>query len=160
LVVAIWNAGTAPAVALILAFGSLIGPAVVLATSFYCPLRYKVRPTEVVVVRFGPNVRIPLSKVQTIGVVPEKEVFGGSRRIAASGGLFGYFGHFSSRAFPSFRAYVSRQESLVLLQVQDGEPIVVSPDNPGAFVDAVRRARDVVNQRQPSKEEGNQSGLP
>ena len=50
--------------------------------------------------------------------------------------------------------YVSRREGLVLIHVEHGDPIVVSPDNPQEFVNSVPRAVDMAKQRQSSQEDG------
>ena len=53
------------------------------------------------------------------------------------GGLFGYYGWFYRKG--PFRLYATRRDRLVEVVVRGGR-IVVSPDDPARFVDALLRA--------------------
>ena len=63
----------------------------------------------------------------------------GSLRTMGIGGLFGFVGYFHNEILGSYRAYATNELNTVVL-VFDGETIVVTPDDPEAFVEAVKAA--------------------
>ena len=73
--------------------------------------------------------------VATADVAPPEMGLGGFR-LAASGGLFGWFGSFWRRDTGKYRAYVTDRENLVACRGDEGL-ILVSPVDPQAFISAV-----------------------
>jgi hypothetical protein len=61
----------------------------------------------------------------------------GSIRIFGNGGLFSFSGSFRNRKLGSYRAYVTDVKNAVVIKLPSGV-LVVSPDSPDRFVDAVR----------------------
>jgi hypothetical protein len=60
-------------------------------------------------------------------------------RVFGSAGFLGWFGLFRSRTLGEFRACATNQRDLVLITKTNGTKLVISPHQPEAFVEAVRR---------------------
>ena len=110
--------------------------AVVVAVTFLlAPRGFAIRDRELRVERALLPVRIPLASIRSVGPLPAEQA-SGMMRLGASGGLFGHFGRYWSRRLGAFRMYASRRSGLVLLETV-GENFVLSPGDPGAFVEAL-----------------------
>ncbi|MFM9008864.1 MAG: PH domain-containing protein [Bacteroidota bacterium] len=57
-------------------------------------------------------------------------------RTFGNGGLFGYTGRYYSPAIGQQSWYCSRRTGLVVIRLKHGIPVVFSPDDPEAFVEA------------------------
>lgn len=101
---------------------------------------YSVRDGAVWVHRLGWATRIPLGAVRSAEVRPGATV--GSLRTFGIGGLFGFSGRFRNDVLGAYRAYVTDGAREVVLETE-GEPVVLSPDRPAAFVEAIRKERRV-----------------
>jgi len=108
--------------------------AILPVTYLYAPQKYVVTQTEIVVSRHGPNVIIPLTSVTSVEPVGLKGVI----RTCGAGGFFGSWGWFYCRALGSFRAYVTRGDRTVLVRLAGKKPVVLSPDAPEGFIQAVQ----------------------
>jgi hypothetical protein len=82
------------------------------------------------------RLELPLSSLRRAVLLPAAGVHG-ALRVAGSGGAFGNYGLFWSRALGTFRLYATRSDRLVLLDA-DRERLVVSPDDVEGFLEAVR----------------------
>jgi hypothetical protein len=80
--------------------------------------------------------QVPLNEIES--VEPVREVFRGSFRTFASGGLWSFLGRFRSSRFGSFSAYVSDPARAVLIATKK-RPLVVSPDDPAGFISEVKK---------------------
>jgi hypothetical protein len=80
-------------------------------------------------------VDVPLSTIRAARPLAD-EAFRGSRRVAGSGGAFGYYGRFWSPRLGSFRLLATRRRELVLVDTE-AERFVLSPDTPDRFLDAL-----------------------
>ncbi len=85
----------------------------------------------------------PLSRVEQVAILPPRGL-SGAVRVLGNGGLFGFFGWYYRKGF--FRLFATRRAGLVEVVV-GSRRVVVSPDEPGRFVDgllaAAPRARAV-----------------
>ncbi len=61
-------------------------------------------------------------------------------RLFGSGGLYGYFGHFTFRGIGRVRMYATNRHSLVLLVDERGNKTLVSPNEPERFIQQLRRS--------------------
>jgi hypothetical protein len=109
--------------------------AIVLVTLPFSVRGYVLTPEALWIERWGWRHAISLRDVVSATVDPE--ALRGSLRLFASGGLFGFFGIFWSRRLGIFRAYCTAPERCVLLKLRQ-RTVVVSPDNPEAFVAALK----------------------
>ena len=102
----------------------------------YLPIRYEITEDSVVVKRLGPNVIIALGDIT--GVSGDTgDMLKGSIRIGANGGLGGYVGLFSNKKLGRYRAYMTRRDKVVLIET-DAAKYVLSPDDPGRFMEILR----------------------
>ncbi len=64
----------------------------------------------------------------------------GSIRAMGIGGLFGFVGYYRNEILGTYKAYATNEFSTVVLDLS-GEKIVVTPDKPDEFAEAVEAAR-------------------
>jgi hypothetical protein len=117
---------------------------VVLATSLailiaaiaaFVPLGYAVTDEAVVIRRPIRTIRIPLTRVGEARRVELTRIV----RVFGVGGFFGAWGRFTSKQLDSFRAYVTQRGNLLCLHLKDGDPVVLSPDDPDGMIAEIRR---------------------
>jgi hypothetical protein len=89
----------------------------------------------------------PLSRVEQAGVLPPRGL-SGALRVLGNGGLFGYYGWYYRRGL--FRLFATRRSGLVEVVV-GGRRIVVSPDEPGRFVEGLLAAAPRARTAQPGE---------
>lgn len=82
---------------------------------------------------------LPLAAVRSARRL-EPGALRGSIRLFGVGGFFGYYGTFRNRALGNYRLYATRTDGQVLLATERG-PVVLTPERPDAFVQAVEEAR-------------------
>jgi hypothetical protein len=111
--------------------------AIVLVTLPFSVRGYVLTPEALWIERWGWRHAIPLSDVVSVTAYPE--ALRGSLRLFASGGLFGFFGIFWSRRLRMFRAYCTAPKRSVLIKLRQ-RTVVISPENPEAFVVALENA--------------------
>jgi hypothetical protein len=88
--------------------------------------------------RWGDPVRIPLAGIRAVGPLPEP-LTQGWRRIHGVGGLGdAAYGRFHSARLGPFTLYAWRRGPYVVLTTDAGT-VVLTPDDPAAFVAEVRR---------------------
>ena len=96
---------------------------------------YTVRDDSILVHRLGWSSTVDLRGLESATMSPH--VMRRSVRELGNGGLFAYTGRFRNASLGSYRAYVTDQARTVVLRFPgraDGEVLVVSPDDPEAFV--------------------------
>lgn len=108
---------------------------------FFRPLGYGVSHSEFSVLRpIGPK-RYPLREIRHVRY-PAAEPAGASVGLARVDGIHGRFGTFWNRKAGRYAVYVTNPENSVELKLGDGGLVFVSPDDPGAFVQALRHAME------------------
>lgn len=100
---------------------------------------YTVQPGMLLVHRLGWATKIPLTGLVSAEAEPNATV--GSIRVFGIGGAFAFAGKFRNSTLGSYRAYVTDSDYCVVLDL-GSETIVVTPDSPVRFVEAVRRGAD------------------
>jgi hypothetical protein len=105
-----------------------------IVVGMFAPRAYQVDAYGVTVLRLGSRVYIPANTILDVQPVKIRRVM----RVCGCGGFFGAWGWFYARQFGLFRAYVTRRDRLVSLTLKDRKPVVLSPDEPDRFVEAVR----------------------
>jgi hypothetical protein len=136
--------GGGPAWALALAVGMplavLAGPALFAVRGY----RLDAAADALLVRRPGRETAVPLAGLQAATARPD--AFRGTLMKAGSGGYLGLFGWFWSRPLGAFRAWVTDPARGVLLTFPDRR-VVVSPDDPAAFIQAVTRLKALPGHR-------------
>lgn len=101
---------------------------------------YSVQDGQVHVHRLGWRpTRFDLEALEDVYVQPGITM--GSIMTFGNGGLFAFTGWFRNSLLGSYRAYATKVENAVVLDMNDG-PVVVTPDDPTAFVEAVEAERE------------------
>jgi hypothetical protein len=112
--------------------GWLLLPLAILAGALPFVVRsYTLRPGTLLVRRLWWDTRIDLAGLRSARFDPA--AMRGSIRTCGNGGLFSFTGWYWSRQLRSYRAFVTDPNRAVVLTF-DTRRIVVSPDNPEAFV--------------------------
>lgn len=134
LLIAMHNAAMAAAVALALA--------VVIGLAYaYSPRDFEIRDDEFHIKRLIGDVVIPLTQLRFVRDATRAD-FRGCVRLWGSGGLFGYYGLFWSKALGKSRWYVTDRSKAIV--VTDGsQTVLVSPEDRDGFVAAIERADTV-----------------
>lgn len=63
-------------------------------------------------------------------------------RLFGVGGLFGSFGRFRSEYLGNMDLYVTRADGMVLLRLKNRRPLILTPQDPEAFLAALRHVAD------------------
>jgi hypothetical protein len=108
---------------------------VLLIAAAWSPQGYAVQGQSILVRRKIGTVRIPLADLRDVRRADAADLRG-CVRLWGSGGLFGYYGLFSTSKLGKSRWYVTDRSKIVVL-IAGGKTILLSPDE---FVDAVRAA--------------------
>lgn len=84
------------------------------------------------------SIRIPLSQISACHPLP-RAALQDAIRIYGTGGLFGWAGRYRARGIGAFTMYATSLDRLILVQRRRRRPIVISPADPTAFLDGLRR---------------------
>jgi hypothetical protein len=107
-------------------------------TFLWAPLGYEIESGVLIVRRPIGRVRIPLDTVREARPVRSGDL-DGCIRLWGSGGLFGYFGIFSTTKLGRSTWYCTRRDNMIVI-VTDAKTLVLSPDDPASLLDAVGHA--------------------
>jgi hypothetical protein len=121
----------AAAIAAVFALGLLL---VAFLARALAPTGFSIEGNAVKVLRRLRPVSIPLSRLRAAG--PVRRPLARSIRLGGSGGLYGWYGRYWSRALGQFRVYATRTGNLVQLDTPD-ERWILSPEPAGRFLDEV-----------------------
>ena len=94
---------------------------------------YQLKQDEVIIQRLLGNVKIKRSEILSIEII-EKEQMGWLIRTFGVGGLFGYWGRFSSSKLGSMTWYATRKNKIVLIAKINNKKIVITPDEAEQFI--------------------------
>jgi hypothetical protein len=118
-------------------WGSAVAVGVLLAGAAFAIRGYSVTGGRLLIHRLGWATKFDLARLTRVEATPGATM--GSVRAMGIGGLFGFVGRFHNQILGSYKAYATHDLNTVVM-VFDGETIVVTPDDPQAFVEAVRAA--------------------
>ena len=116
---------------------NLLALALVGLTAAYSVRGYTVLPGMLLIHRLGWAKKVPLDGLVTVEAEPNATV--GSIRLFGIGGAFAFVGRFRNSTLGSYRAYATDPDFCVVLDLGP-ETIVVTPDSPVRFAEAVRVA--------------------
>lgn len=120
------------------ALAALVAVAAIGLSFAFSPRGYEISNGEFRIKRLIGDVVIPLGRLRFIRYATAAD-FWGCIRLWGSGGLFGYYGWFWSKALGRSRWYVTDRNKAVI--VTDGDrTILVSPEDREAFVASIQRA--------------------
>jgi len=112
----------------------VVVPAVFAVASLFCVRGYTVKGRELWVQRLFWQTRVPLQGLKKAHV--DSTAMKGSFKTAGNGGFLAFSGWFRSKKLGNFRAYVTDPDRCVVMEFQKRK-IVVSPDDPEAYVEAL-----------------------
>ena len=118
--------------------GSLVILAILLAAAAFSIRGYSVMDGKLLIHRLGWSNKFDLSELVSAEVNPGATM--GSLRTMGIGGLFGFVGHFHNEILGSYKAFATNEFNTVVLAFGN-QTIVVTPDDPEEFVEAVTAAK-------------------
>lgn len=117
------------------AIAALIAIAVVAVAYAFSPRGYSISGGVLRIKRFAGDVTIPLDDLRNARIA-ESNDFTGCVRLFGSGGLFGYYGRFKTRALGQCTWYVT-DRSKALILATSAKTVVLSPEDREGFLAAV-----------------------
>ena len=118
-------------------WGSAVIVGILIVVAAFAVRGYSVIDGKLLIHHLGWANKFDLSKLSKAEVSPGVTM--GSARTMGIGGLLGFVGYFRNEILGSYKAYATNEFNTVVL-VFGNETIVVTPDDPEAFVEAVRAA--------------------
>jgi hypothetical protein len=118
-------------------WGSAVVVGILIVAAAFAIRGYSVRDGKLLVHHLGWANKFDLAELTSAEVNPGATL--GSLRTMGIGGLLGFVGHFHNEILGSYKAYATNELNTVVL-VFGNETIVVTPDDPQAFVEAVGAA--------------------
>ena len=102
-------------------------------TLLYKPNAYTILSNQIIIHRYINNVVIEKTEIKSVTKI-EKEELKGTFRLFGVGGLFGYYGKFSSFKMGAMTWYATRRNNYVLIITSSFKKIILTPDDPDDFV--------------------------
>jgi hypothetical protein len=118
-------------------WASLVMLAILLVAAALAIRGYSVVGGRLLIHRLGWATKYDLARLSNIESSPGATM--GSIRTMGIGGLFAFVGHYHNAVLGSYKAFATNDLNTVVLEFE-GEKIVVTPDDPAGFVDAVEAA--------------------
>jgi len=109
------------------------------APYFFRPTGYAVTSSEIAVIRAIGRKRIPLDAVSEV-LSPVTSPPGFSIGLARVDGIHGTFGSYWNKTWGRYQVFITNHLNKVEVRLEDGSRVIISPDDPMAFIDAVRKA--------------------
>jgi hypothetical protein len=119
-------------------WASLVMLAILLVAAAFAIRGYSLSDDKLLILRMGWATQYDLVRLSKVEISPGATL--GSVRTMGIGGLFGFVGHYHNAILGSYKAYATNDLNTVVLGFGD-ETIVVTPDDPAAFVAAVEAAQ-------------------
>jgi hypothetical protein len=110
------------------------------------PLSVNVAADAIVVDRKIKPVQISFTDIKEIRLVEPSDMRM-SIRTFGNGGVFGYTGLYYNRKMGSMRWYCTQRKNYVLIATTKGKKMIVTPDEPGAFMnelESIRALKDAI----------------
>jgi hypothetical protein len=126
-------------IAHVLTFLLLIMPPVY--SYLYHPQKYVLGNFDLFIKRPIGDVIIHVKDIREMRPVMDYEMKGTIRTFGV-GGLFGYFGNYHNAKIGSFTMYGSQRNYWVIIYTKQGDVIMLTPDDPIAFIDRVKMKMD------------------
>jgi hypothetical protein len=118
-------------------WGSAVIVGILIFAAAFAIRGYSVMDGKLLIHHLGWANKFDLSKLSKAEVSPGVTM--GSARTMGIGGLLGFVGYFHNQILGSYKAYATNEFNTVVL-VFGKETIVLTPDDPEAFVEAVKAA--------------------
>jgi hypothetical protein len=109
------------------------------APYFFRPTGYAVTSSEIAIIRAVGRKRIPLEAVREV-LSPAMSPPGFSIGLARVEGIHGTFGSYWNKTWGRYQVFVTNHLNRVEVRLEDDSRVIISPDDPNAFVAAVRKS--------------------
>lgn len=109
------------------------------APYFFRPTGYAVTSSAIAVIRAIGRKRIPLEAVREV-LSPASSPPGFSIGLARVEGIHGTFGSYWNKTWGRYQVFVTNHLNRVEVRLEGGSRVILSPDDPMAFLAAVRKA--------------------
>ena len=109
------------------------------APYFFRPTGYAVTSSEIAVIRAIGRKWIPLEAVREV-LSPASSPPGFSIGLARVEGIHGTFGNYWNKTWGRYQIFVTNHLNRVEVRLEGGSRVILSPDDPVAFIDAVSKA--------------------
>lgn len=116
--------------------GLLLLPVIIIPAVAYAstPLGYALDEHTLTIERKTlRRVRIPLASISACYPLPRGDLRR-TIRIYGTGGLFGWSGRYRDRTLGSFSMHASSLDRMVVIRTRTRKPLVISPEDPEAFL--------------------------
>jgi hypothetical protein len=118
-------------------WGSVVIVAIFVVAATFSIRGYSVMDGRLLIHRLGWSTKYDLSRLSCVEASPGATM--GSIRAMGIGGLFGFVGYYHNEILGTYKAYATNELNTVILDF-GGEKIVVTPDKPAEFAEAVEAA--------------------
>lgn len=108
---------------------------IVIAAAFFMILGYGISDTQIIIYHLGWKRTFEIADLTK--AVHEPYTTAGSIRTWGNGGMFSFSGYFRSNHLGAYRAYMTHAEDAVILYFGNDNKVVISPDDPEKFVEAL-----------------------
>ncbi len=102
----------------------------------FIPKYYSVDASAISIHRPIFSFKINRSEIAACSVILNGEMRG-VIRVAGNGGLFGYTGFFWNTKYGTMRWFATQRKNYVLIEKTNGNKIVITPDEPEKFIEAL-----------------------
>ena len=116
-----------------------ISVVILVGSALFMVRSYTVSGKQLVIHRPGWTTEYDINQLKEITI--NRNVISGSWRMFGIGGLFGYIGSFRNDELGNFKAYATHRHNCVVLKFST-QTIVVTPDTPESFAQAVQSVRE------------------
>ena len=117
-------------------FMGCLGALLLVATYAWSPRSYTIAERSILVKRLIGTARIPLDGIREARIATPDD-FRGCLRLLGNGGLFGYYGQFSTTKLGECKWYVTNRSNAVVIVTRTGTT-VFSPDDADGFLAAIQ----------------------
>lgn len=118
-------------------FSSSILPVFYFLTLIFRPKHYKLSGDRLIIHRLADKVSIDRNQIKEVKQI-DPEQLRGSIRTFGVGGLFGYYGRYANNKLGRMTWYATRKNKTVLIITNSNEKIILTPDEPEAFVERLK----------------------
>lgn len=102
-------------------------------TYSFRPINYIITENQLIIHRLFKDVVIEKTAIKSVIVLDEKKL-AWSIRTFGVGGYYGFFGKFANTEMGNMTWYATRKDNTVLVLTAENEKIILTPDEPEAFV--------------------------
>ncbi|MEA5138120.1 PH domain-containing protein [Arcicella rigui] len=97
------------------------------------PIHYTITENQLIIHRLYKDVVIEKTDIKSVSILDEKKLEWSIRTFGV-GGYYGFFGKFANTQMGNMTWYATRKDNTVLILTEENEKIIITPNEPEAFV--------------------------